>query len=900
MRLDKQRRIYKINTSLLKKHKWNLEMPLHKAMKEHPELIVTIADSQLMRWIDKINGIEDASAEIQQLKDAIGKEKSKTVTTKTKQKIRDLYKSLYTLQFQRDYITVVMDSVKDYDRANQGFAINGIKYRRLFGTSNGVKQRTIVFINAAIYDTIKAKIDNGRNMEKPLVPGKLEAYQALTASGSVVIPQPKGIIVVPDCITHFAEDVIQIDDSKGEEPELKHIKDYEIERNNNDGFGLMLPSYSRRVYFALTGEDGMVAGMNTRYAFEKGMVFTFDFMDFAENIAGTYEITDVWGDKRDIRDAEVILTASQVKLWDSYKSWEDYHDNCVRNGYQFSTPKTTTDQLENVRELNYQFLNPYIFSKDDLSQLCKPTIDTIKDVLGGDYRKAIVYLGGSTLTDKSIPKIDPYLQALMIEPQMINDPYIINTIYRNIQKRIDKAKMGTITINGNYLIVCGDPYALAQSIFNLPITGLLAAGEVYQKYWYDKGSDELVCFRAPMTCYNNIRKMKLNKSQAALYWFRYIDTALIYNAWDSACDALNGQDYDGDTNLITDNPVLIANTHNAPTIFCIQKKAEKKIVTEDDLIAANKIAFNDDIGAITNRATAMFDLRCLFDPASTEYQTLDYRIMATQHYQQCSIDRIKGVISLPMPQSWYMPNEDMNAAERRITADKKPYFMIYRYPDLNAEYQAYIKAANSNAIRRFGMDIAALYALDHPSDEIKVFLDFYEKQMPVTMNDCTVNQICRMIEAEFDGRKRKTETAFDYSILKSGVNYSPQMFKAIQEVYHNYQARVSAFAKEAKETYIEKDDADIQRADMRDYFISQCSEICPDDKVLAEIVLDLCYRSNRNKAFAWDVCGAQFVKNLLAKSDGFLTYPKLADNGIDGDFEYYGKKYKEERIKIEL
>lgn len=55
MRLDKQRRIYKINTSLLKKHKWNLDMPLHKAMKEHPELIVTIADSQLMRWIDKIN-----------------------------------------------------------------------------------------------------------------------------------------------------------------------------------------------------------------------------------------------------------------------------------------------------------------------------------------------------------------------------------------------------------------------------------------------------------------------------------------------------------------------------------------------------------------------------------------------------------------------------------------------------------------------------------------------------------------------------------------------------------------------------------------------------------------------------------------------------------------------------
>ena len=897
MRLDKQRRIFKINTKFLKKHKWNLDLPLDKAMKEHPDLIVTIADSQLMRWIDEINGIKDASAEIHNLKVLIGKEKSKPATTKTRRKIKELYNNLYALQFQKDYITVVMDSVKDYDRANQGFTINGISFRRLFGTSNGVKQRTIVYINAKIYDTIKAKIDNGRNMDVPLVPGKLEAYQALTASGSIVIPQPKGIIVVPDCITHFTEDVIQIDDSAAEEPEIKYVSEFEVERNNSDGFGLMLPSYSRRVYQALTGEDGIIAGMNTRYAFEKGMVFTFDFLDFAENVAGTYQITDVWGTVRDIRDAEVILTASQVKLWDSYQSWEDYHDNCLKNGYQFSTPKITPDKLENVRELNYQFLNPYTFTNDDLSQLCKPTIETINDVLGGDYRKAIVYLGGSTLTEKSIAKVDPYLQALMIAPEMIHDPYIISTIHRNIRKRIDDAKKGTITINGNYLIVCGDPYALAQSIFNLPVTGLLAAGEVYQKYWYDKGSDELVCFRAPMTCYNNIRKMRLNKSQAALYWFRYIDTALIYNAWDSACDALNGQDFDGDTNLITDNPVLIANTNNAPTIFCIQKKAEKKIVTEEDLIECNKIAFNDDIGAITNRATAMFDLRSRFNPESEEYHILDYRIMCAQHYQQASIDRVKGVISLPMPKSWYIVNPDMSAADKSITANKKPYFMRYRYPDLNSEYQDYIKAANSNAMRRFGKSIQALYSLDHPSDEIKTFLDFFEKQMPVTIYDCTVNKICRMIEREFDGRKFAADGEFDYSILKSNVPYSPQMFKAIQEVYNDYQSRVTAFAKEAKETAIDKDDADIERQAMKDYFVAQCAEICPDDAVLAEIVLDLCYRSNKNKAFAWDICGAQFSKNLLKSHNGMIEYPAVTDAA--GDFEYMGRNYKMERTKKE-
>lgn len=899
MKINRQRKIFKLPTKLLKSAKWKLTMPLETAMKDYPELIVTLADSQLMRWIDEINGINDVTAQIAELKSAIGITKSKPVTTKTKRKIKELYRQLNNLLFQRDYIAVVMDSIKDYDRANEGFYVNGIKYRRLFGTSNGVKQKTIVYINAEIYDEIIKRINNGRNMDMPLIPGKLEAYQSLTASGSVPLPEPNGIIVVPDCITHFKEDIIRISDENGGEPELTYENDVEIEHNDSDGYGLMLPSYSRRVNSFLSGSDDIISGMNTRFAFEKGMIYTFDFIEFAEKIAGTYKITDVWGDKRDVRNAEVILTASQLKLWDCYKNWEDYYDNCKKNNYQFATPKTTPAHLEHVRDLNYQFINPYSFSDDDLSELVNPTLNTISDVMGGDYRKAIIYLGGN-LTPKNILKVDDYLLALMIAPEMINDTYIKSTIRKNIKKRIDEAKKGTITISGNYLMVSGDPYALAQSIFNLPITGLLKAGEIYQKYWIDKGSEELVCFRAPMTCFNNIRKMKLNYTDEAAHWYQYITTALIYNAWDSACDAMNGQDKDGDTNLITDNPVLLANTENAKTIFCIQKKAEKKIVQEADLIESNKKAFNDDIGAITNRATAMFDLRSRYAPDSEEYKTLTYRIMCTQHYQQCSIDRIKGVISLPMPEYWYRYVEGIEDECRAIMADKKPYFMIYRYPDLKKQYKTYTKNCNSNAVRRFGMDITAIESLEKPSKEMTEFLSNYYKYFPVSDLDCVVNRIARIVENRFKKEKDtdNDNDKFDYSVYKSpDITYSKSTFNHIKEIYNEYIDRASEFKRLTETKAIDKDDADVQQQELFDYFKMRCDEICPDDKVLCNIVLDMCYPHKNSKSFAWNVAGKTIIKNLIEKYGNIIAYPAICDN--NGDFLYMGNNYRMERIKIE-
>ena len=136
------RLIFKLHTAQLKQADWNLTLPLEKAIKNHPDTVVSIGDSQILRFIDELNGIDDMTAEVKAKQREIRFQKKQPTSTESKKRIRKLYKELYALQFQKDYICVVMDRKSDYDRANKGFKVNGIKYRRFLGTNGGDRKST--------------------------------------------------------------------------------------------------------------------------------------------------------------------------------------------------------------------------------------------------------------------------------------------------------------------------------------------------------------------------------------------------------------------------------------------------------------------------------------------------------------------------------------------------------------------------------------------------------------------------------------------------------------------------------------------------------------------------------------------------------------------------------------
>lgn len=591
----------------------------------------------MLRWIDDINGITDADEKARRIRSEIKRLRKEPNNRQNNKAIKNLYAELDALQFKPDYMCLIIDKEKDYYRACKGFTINGIKYKRLLGTNGGIKNSTIVFVSERLADELKRRVENDRDPNKELVTAKLEAYKALTCSASIPVSLPNGILIVDDAETEFLSDIVYITDEFDGEPVMEYREGQKINLDASDGFGLMLPTLAQRWSDEL-GLDYLVSGVNTRFSFEKGMLFTFDFIDFAKKIAGNYMVKDAWGNEVDIRNVEAILTTSMVKLWDSYKDCDDYVNTSIKNGYTFGIAKTCPKELEHERNLNYQFIQSYKLDDKDIDELIAPTLNDIRDVLGGDWRKTALFLKGSGLNDDNIEKMDDdFIKAFMIDSRMLDDPYIQSNIYQLIKNRINEAKVGVLKVHGNYSIISGDPYLLCQSIFGLEKTGLLKAGEVYNKYWADAGAERLACFRAPMTCHNNIRSVKPANNEDVRYWYQYMTTCTILNSWDTMNAALNGCDFDGDLVMLTDNKVLVEKLEQLPALMCAQRRATKTIPLEPDFIRSNIESFGNDIGQTTNWITSMFDVRASYPPESEEYKILSYRIQCGQLYQQNSI-----------------------------------------------------------------------------------------------------------------------------------------------------------------------------------------------------------------------------------------------------------------------
>lgn len=902
-----QKYIYKIHSSRLRKAKWKLTLPIDEARRN--DEVISLADSQVLRWIDELNGLTGADEKAHNIKSEIKRLRKEQNSVQNRRAIKQLYAQLDTIQYKPDYMCLIIDKEKDYYKACRGFTINGIRYKRLLGTNGGIKNSTIVFVSERHAGELKRRIDNGRSLDKKLVTAKLEAYKALTCSASTPVSLPNGILVVDDCNTKFKSDIVYLTDECDGEPTMEERKSADIEIDASDGYGLMCPALAERWSEEL-GLDYVVSGVNTRFSFEKGMVFTFDFHDFADKIAGgKYIVKDAWGNDVDVRNVELVLTTSMVKLWDSYESCDDYLQNSIDNGYTFGVAKTCPKHLEKERNLNYQFIQSYELDNDDIEELIAPTMNEIKDVLRGDWRKTLLFLKGAGLNETNIEFVDDdFIKAIMVDQRMIDDPFVQSTIYQLIRNRINEAKVGVLKVHGNYSIVSGDPFSLCQSIFGMKVTGLLKAGEIYNKYWLDEGAKRLACFRAPMTCHNNIRLVVPANNEDVRYWYAHMTTCTVFNSWDTAAAALNGMDFDGDLVMLTDNDVLVRRLNPQPALICAQRKADKKIPTDDDFIRSNIESFGNDIGQTTNWITSMFEVQSHFEKDSREYNALAYRIRCGQLYQQNAIDKAKGIICKPMPKTWH-DRHSVNKIDddierdfyRSLVADRKPYFMRYIYPSLMKQYNTYIKNTDRNALREFQMTVSEMKKLPYEklTDRQRDFLRYFDYRMPVGVGDCVMNKICRRFEDEFDGYigKHNAAVKFDYTIMRSDAEYSSSQFNSIKKLYEDFNRRLRNYAIFADYERVDECDSFKEMSIMNDEFRKECNIICQNKDSLCNIILDICYTKSSTKRFAWSMCGSDIIHNLLRKNNNTISFPVIDSNG---DIHYCGERFSIISKKLEV
>ena len=351
-----QHGIFKISTDELKHYKWNMTLSYKQALLQ--EEMVLLFEGQAFRSIARI-----------------------------------LNKPSTKVNYYEYVLALVVNKKSDFKRAEKGFFLNGKKFKRFVGTNGGLKGDTVLFISEDIHDILYKVSECNRNQDIPFIPAKLEAYRALFFSASQEIVSPKGILVVKDCTTKFKDTVITLKEVEGVGEPVREVGEQELENNVSDGFSICSIGFMEKIQEKLS-LDYIPSGVCLRNAWFKGMLYPFPISEFIEKYGNeNYEVEDIWGNKIDIRNVELITTESSLKLWKAYKSIDDYIDSYKSNGFEFSVTKIAPKILENQREVNYQYLQSYDFTDEDVKEISDPTINYLKKCMCGDYTQTVKFLG---------------------------------------------------------------------------------------------------------------------------------------------------------------------------------------------------------------------------------------------------------------------------------------------------------------------------------------------------------------------------------------------------------------------------------------------------------------------------------------------------------------------------
>ena len=125
--------------------------------------------------------------------------------------------------------------------------------------------------------------------------------------------------------------------------------------------------------------------------------------------------------------------------------------------------------------------------------------------------------------------------------------------------------------------------------------------------------------------------------------------------------------------------------------------------------------------------------------------------------------------------------------------------------------------------------------------------------------------------------------------MKSDAQYRKCDYNAISLLFKEYQRSVDTYHKRCRHSRVDTFEYWQQKKQYTDSFRSKCEMICPNEDELCNILIDICYSTERSKQFVWDMCGEVMLNNLLQKNNMTIHYPKLVCS--DGDFTYCGEQF---------
>ncbi len=916
--------------------------------------IVGLSDNQILRTIREMSRRTLDREHLEKLilcRDFYQKQLSRNRLTEKKaavylEELKRLQAKINRTLFQENYIIVVMDTDKQYEYLYQnGFTVNGQKYKRLSCSAGQARVSTVIFCSEILIPEVNKRLNNGRNLNKPLSPSKFNAYFGLAGSATQIVSEPRFIVVrdYENTTSFMANHVIENGWKTDDTIIQKEIKDTVM--NRTDGMGLI--SYRQAKKWA--GEldlDYVPSQFCIRQNFMKGMLCVFPIHEFAREYGKTDELGRCMVDtiycdkngkpvKKNLFDYDVIISESQFKLWDSFESAEQYIENCRKNHLYWGVALTSPKEAKHMLKLNYQFIQTLNLKEDDVKKLAEQFVEWISGVSYENRYYMLLFLLGINNNEEKIRNFLSYsdnywIKALLLSDNVKHDKYIRKKIRDLIRHKIDAGCKGDIYVDGNFQVIVSDPFGYMQHVCGLEVTGLLKSGMSYSHYWNEKGVTQVDAMRSPLTYLSEHVILNLQKDNATEKWYRYCKLGIILNYYGNETFHFAGSDFDMDILATTSNPVMINGVYKneLPVVYDVPKP-EKFLFTEDDLYHADTFSFGSIIGSITNKSSNAYALLPIVEEKyginSQEYRLLKSRLQQCCKAQSAQIDKAKiGRAVKGIPQVWTKQNKIKKNKKGKIIDSKKrrkelynsvllntyPYFFRYIYKDTERSYKKYLDEYNILCKQRFRTGLSELEALQNRTDEQEDFIQQFYRYCPVIISKSPMNLLCRYIETiDFQiSQKTKADNSFQFECYKNpNIQYT--------EYYVDVISELKKFMKELKTSIIvtsyEEENTEEYSIDKinsfsvkSDNLYERLSQINKNPYVILNCLIDYFYieKPTAGKELLWKSYGKFICKNIItytANTNASVLFPMPADKQCS-DLQYLGYYYKLQEVQIEL
>lgn len=904
--------IFKFNSDRLKKSNYNIEISVDNARKNSE--IITINNSELIRTLFKFKKINYSQKEIDDLLILKKKVKKAENTENNKKKLEDVTRKIEKILFIEDLVNIEFKNKSHYLHIlkQKGFYINGIRFTPFMASAGMIRKNTAMFINNNVKHQIMDILENDRDESVPITPSKFGAYFSLYSSSTLPVSFPN-FVVVPDKEIESIRNVDFVTYKGIDKDDDVTNMTTSIKANAWDGQGLISPKLAKKWSDELE-LDYTFSGAIIRAPYLKGLVVVFDFHKFAQEVAKSYEIVDIYGNICDIRNIDLIISESMFKLWNGYKNLDSYIDKCQYNALGFSIAKVTPKKEKSHSRTSYQFLQVLNLTDVDIARLCEPTISWLRDISGESQENMVIYSAGEQPFEvEDFEKLDISVKAILINPELSNDRYIQKKFKKSLGKKKKESYMGSILINANYQFMIGDPYYQACHIFKLDeekYQPILKEGEHYSEYWLKRGILKLIAIRSPIVHNSEVNVLNVKNTLDTAYWYQHIHSGIIFpaNGIGIDCAIHGGADFDGDLICTINNETMMKGRIPGIPIMYASTNVEKKIVDsrdDDEQVNAQLKGHNSKVGFATNISSSLYSLLSEFPIGSLEYETIQKRLKIGRVIQGEIIDGVKGLDVPPFRNHWTktrkvpnsLPAEEKEELElfNRIACKIRPAFFRFLYPHYMTAYNKEIKKHNLYSTLRFDKTFKDIFNSTYKTHEEEELANNYKEHTFFLDNESVVNKISRYMRTSVGLINRytaKQSKECDWTILKDENHelnpYHVSLMKAYLQEYKTFKM---GLRHDLSDSYGSLD-AFIS------YLKKECSSnISSNESELADYALEVTYNGELAMVeFAWKMFEYGLLQNILKNSSGKFHFPVQDDNG---DIEYLWNTYSLKEFSVE-